>query len=99
MAKRIIWSLKAKHDLRDILKYWDHRNKSKNYSSKLLHIIRDSIKLLADYPKAARETEIEKVRVRVIKDYQIFYKERNDAIRILRVWDSRQDYNKLDLEE
>ncbi len=37
MAKRIVWTLQAKDDRREILNYWFERTGNKKYSQKLAY--------------------------------------------------------------
>jgi toxin YoeB len=95
MAKKIIWSLRAHTDRKDILHYWNQRNKSKRYSIKLNKLFKDAIKIVSIYPKIGRPTNLENVRIKIVKDYLIIYEELESEIHILTIWDSRQDPIKL----
>jgi len=50
---------------------------------------------LAKYPLPRRITEFEKVYVVLVKEYKIFFRENDDTIFILRIWDTRQDPSRL----
>lgn len=96
MARRIIWSSDAKFDLNNILKYWQNRNKSSVYSKKLRKLIRDSLKIITIYSQSGKISDFEEVRIKIVKDYHVLYEQdSNDNINILRVWDTRQDPEKL----
>lgn len=97
MAKKIIWSLHAQNDRKDILEYWNHRNKSKIYSKKLNILLKTSIKLISSHPNIGRKTDYFFIRSKVVKDYQIFYEETETSINILRIWDTRQEPEKLQI--
>jgi toxin YoeB len=97
MAKRVVWSLRAQSDRKDILKYWNQRNKSKAYSIKLNSLIKEAVELVARYPKIGKETDKAHVRVKVVRDYLIIYEEAPSQIEILTNWDSRQDPDQLDV--
>jgi toxin YoeB len=47
------------------------------------------------YPKIGRPTNLENVRIKIVKDYLIIYEELESEIHILTIWDSRQDPIKL----
>ena len=47
MAKRVVWTLTAKTQRREILAYWIKRNGNKKYSRWISAIIRRRIKYLA----------------------------------------------------
>lgn len=91
MAKAIVWSLKAQRDRKNILEYWINKTKSNTYSLKLNQLFIDSIEIVSEFPRIGRLTEVDRVRVKIVKDYLIFYEEKGHQILILSIWDSRQD--------
>ncbi len=95
MAERVIWSANAKHDLKEILAYWVYRNKSKTYSKKLNSLINKAIDEIVLYPKAGKLTIVKDVRAKIVGDYIIFFEERNNKICLLRIWDTRQNPERL----
>jgi|ERR1035437_2689509 toxin YoeB len=95
MAERVIWTANAKYDLKEILAYWVLRNKSKTYSKKLNALIYKAINEITLYPKSGKLTGIKGVRAKIMGDYIIFFEEKNNNIYILRIWDSRQNPEKL----
>lgn len=80
-----------------ILEYWINRNKSKTYSEKLLNLFINATILIQEYPQIGKPTTDKRVRFKVIKQYMMFYEEHKDSIIILRIWDSRQNPQKLKL--
>lgn len=96
MAKQIIWSRLAHNDRLHILDYWIKRSKSNSYSKKLNQIFEHTADLIRKYPKIGRQTEMESVRCKIVKDYLFTYRETKDYIEILTIWDSRQDPDKFD---
>ena len=98
MAKQIIWSKLAQEDRKSILQYWIDRNKSKDYSIKLNQIFVDTVELLSKYPKIGKKTEYIDIRVKIVKNYFITFRETETSIEILTIWDTRQDpvkFNKI----
>ena len=95
MAKRIIWSVDALNDKVLIFSYWNNRNKSNLYSRKLNKLFKDTIKSILKTPSLGRKTDEPGVKSIIAKDYLLLYEEGIETIKILRVWDSRQDPNKL----
>lgn len=95
MAKRIIWSIRAQNDRKKILQYWIIRNKSKEYSKKLFDLFQKAVEIIGHHPQIGTSTKFHSVRCKIVRDYQIFYKESGGAIHILAIWDSRQDPDKL----
>ncbi|MBA2328343.1 MAG: type II toxin-antitoxin system RelE/ParE family toxin [Bacteroidota bacterium] len=96
MAKKIIWSLRAVNDRKEILSYWKVRNQSKNYIIKLNLLFKKAIKSIAIHPHIGRKTDVEKIRIKLIKDYLIVYEETADAIEILTIWDNRRNPDDLE---
>lgn len=96
MAKRVIWSPDALNDKIDIYSYWNNRNKSKSYSRKLDRLFRDTIKSILKTPSLGRKTNVENVKRIIARDYFIIYEEKELTLDILRIWDTRQDPNRLD---
>lgn len=95
MAKRIIWSLKAQNDRKAILIYWINRNKSKTYSKRLNNLFVEAIKIISVFPEIGKKTDMPGVRLKIVKDYLIFYEIEKDAVLILSIWDNRRDPEKL----
>ncbi len=95
MAKRkVIWTVKANKERKDILEYWIVRNKSKTFSIKLNKLLLYNVGLLADHPTIGRKTDIERVRVKIVRDYLIFYEFSSSELIILSVWDGRRENKK-----
>lgn len=92
MARRkIIWTFKANQERKDILEYWILRNKSKTFSLKLNKLILYNIGLLAEHPTIGRKTDVQNVRVKIVRDYLIFYEFSDSELIILSVWDGRRN--------
>ncbi|MBK9299486.1 MAG: type II toxin-antitoxin system RelE/ParE family toxin [Bacteroidetes bacterium] len=96
MVKRIIWSEDAFQDKVQIFTYWNNRNKSNLYSRKLNRLFKDTIKSVLETPTLGRKTNIENVKRIIARDYFLIYEESETDLTILRIWDSRQDSNKLE---
>ncbi|MGV3509501.1 MAG: type II toxin-antitoxin system RelE/ParE family toxin [Sphingobacteriaceae bacterium] len=95
MNKRVTWSLHAQKDLRKIKGFYDQRNKSSDYSKKLLKAFRNSANLIESYPEASILSDFENVRGFIILDYILFYEILEEHILILMVWDCRRDPNQI----
>jgi len=72
--KEIIWSIKAKEELYNILDFYINRNGSPTYSLKLLTDAEDVTELLKSNPYLGRLTENQITRVIVKDAYLIFMK-------------------------
>ena len=91
MAKQIIWTKRAQDDRKEILHYWRVRNQSNIYSKKLNELIKKAVKLVAAHPQIGRHSDIENVRVKLVRDYLIFYEETKEQVYILSIWDNRRN--------
>ncbi|MDX8568603.1 type II toxin-antitoxin system RelE/ParE family toxin [Elizabethkingia sp. HX XZB] len=94
-ARKIIWTQKANLERRDIFEYWIDRNKSKKFSIKLNKLIVGTIKQIAENPGIGRKTNLENVRVKIIRDYLLFYEFDENYLKVLTLWDGRRDENSL----
>jgi toxin YoeB len=95
MVRTVVWTHKAIEERKAILDYWVHRNQSKSYSIKLNNLFIERIKHIALQPYSGRKTEDENVRVRIVKDYLIFYEIEEPKIIILTIWDNRRNPENL----
>jgi len=93
--KKIIWSALAQSEFRDILEFYNERNRSVTYSLKLLDEVEDLLKTLSKSEFIGRLTSNKKTRVIPMKVYLIFYEIKKDTIEIVSFWDNRQDNEKL----
>lgn len=91
MGKRITWTQRAHSDRKEILLYWKRRNKSSTYSKKLNNLFKTAILLIAAHPNIGRKTNIERVRVKLVRDYLLFYEIAEEEIFILTIWDNRRN--------
>jgi plasmid stabilization system protein ParE len=96
MAKQIIGSKLALQDRYNVLDYWIKRNKSASYSKRLNQIFKDTADLISKHPKIGKQTELEGIRYKVVRDYLFTYRETIKCIEILTIWDSRQDPEKFE---
>jgi toxin YoeB len=85
MAKKVVWTQRAQNDRRRILKYWKGRNKSNVYSIKLAQLFKDSVKIISEFPEIGKQTDDINVRIKIVRDFYIFYEETNTQIQILTV--------------
>ena len=95
MPKRIIWSPLAERNLEEVLSYWTKRNQSSSYSLKLSNLLFDSVELLSQYPMLRKSTNLERVRLKVVRDFYIVYEVHENEIQIHAIWDTRQNPIKL----
>jgi plasmid stabilization system protein ParE len=92
MAKRkVIWTIGANRERKEILTYWIERTKSKRYSFKLNILINKAIELASEFPESGRKTNTNNTRVKIVKDYLIFYDFTQFEIIILSIWDANRN--------
>lgn len=96
MAKRnVIWTKTAELQFVGILEYWVKRNKSNVYSKKLVKLVSERTKQIADKPLIYKATDFKDVRVASLGNFSIYYKISEKDIIITAFWDNRQDPKKL----
>lgn len=91
MAKRIVWTENAHTERKEVLLYWKNHNQSTAYSKKLNELIKKAIQLISAHPHIGRKTDAKNVRVKLVRDYLLFYEETDDTIIILSIWDGRRN--------
>jgi toxin YoeB len=91
MAYQIVWTEKANIERLNILQFWIENNKSNTFSLKLNRLLIAAIRDLAKRPNIGRKTEFEHVRVKIIREYLIFYEVVKRDLVILSIWDGRRD--------
>lgn len=96
MAKRnVIWTRTADLQFVGILEYWVKRNKSNTYSKKLVKLVSERTKQIADNPLIYKATDFTDVRVASLGNFSIYYKVSEENIIITAFWDNRQDPKEL----
>ena len=96
MAERIIrWTRTADVQYVGILEYWVKCNKSTAYSKKLLKMVRERTKQIAETPFIYKTADFKGTRVASLGNFSVFYKVTDAEIIITAFWDNRQDPKKL----
>ena len=91
VKRKIVWTQKAYEERKEILAYWIERNQSKTYSIKLNKLIKETIQIAALYPDTGRKTTFINVRVKIIRDYFLFYEVNKTTLVVLSIWDGRRN--------
>jgi len=91
MALQIVWTPDSSQQLNDILSYWVQRNETSTYALKLYKFVKIALKILAKYPQTGKLTERPNIRVKIIKDYYLFYTYDNKRLFVLGLCDMRRD--------
>jgi addiction module RelE/StbE family toxin len=95
MVKEIVWSRRALIDRFQILEYWINRNKSSRFSEKLDKLFLQKIELLSLHPFIGKTTTSKGIRVKIVRDYLIFYEILDTEIHILSIKDGRLNPKKF----
>jgi len=83
MAKRnVIWTRTADIQFVGILEYWVKRNKSNRYSKKLLKLVSERTKQIAEKPLIYKATDFKDTRVASLGNCSIYYKFNDTEITI-----------------
>jgi plasmid stabilization system protein ParE len=98
MAKRVIWSNKAKEEKLKILNYWADKTGSKKYSGKLEAKFRETIRHIAENNYLGKSTDIENIRVVIAGYYLLFYEIKAVSIEILTIFNTRRNPENVNLE-
>lgn len=96
MAKRnVIWTRTADIQFAGILEYWVNKNKSTTYSKKLVKLVTERTKKIAENPFIYKATDFKNVNAASLGNFSIYYKIFDKEIIIIAFWDNRQDPKKL----
>ncbi|PTN08466.1 type II toxin-antitoxin system RelE/ParE family toxin [Mangrovibacterium marinum] len=91
MARQIVWTQQAQNERKQILAYWTSRNRSNLHSKKLSRLFTDALKIIVERPFIGKRTSIENVRIKVVRDYLIFYEITEIHIVVLTIRDCRRN--------
>ncbi|MCP9754395.1 type II toxin-antitoxin system RelE/ParE family toxin [Lacihabitans sp. CCS-44] len=91
MAKQIVWSESAIKQFNEILEFWEEHNNSDAYSLKLYSRITSAIEKMSHFPEMGKPSNLPFVRIKISEKYLIVYENHELEIRILAIWDSRQN--------
>jgi len=92
---KVIWTETAKTEFKKTCAYWNKRNASNAYSTRLRKLVQSAIENISLYPQSGIPSSFEKVRFVVIRDYLLFYQFSGGDLILLSFWDARQDPDKL----
>jgi toxin ParE1/3/4 len=91
--KRVVWSPKAKRDLRQIWRYFA-RVASPDIADNLLREISDAGQRLAERPLLwrSRDDVLPGLRAVLVHPYTVFYRVTDSSVEIVRVLHERRDF-------
>lgn len=97
MAKReIVWTTISEIQLKEILLFYKIRNKSGAYSGRLYKKFKTELNKAAKNPEIGLKTKLENIRGLIVEEYILFYEILSNRIIILKIWDCRQNPEKLE---
>jgi len=99
VVRTIVWTRLAEIAFKEILQYFNDRNKSNHYSIKLSKAIKSELHLLPQHPNLGLSTSVDNVRYLISGNYKIFYEIKETQIVVLMVWDSRMNPSKINIEK
>jgi plasmid stabilization system protein ParE len=79
MAKKIEWTESSLRDRVSIYQFGLDRNKSEIYSQKLETLFKEAANLISQFPEVGIETDFPELRIKVIRQYKLFYFNREDS--------------------
>lgn len=98
MAKReVVWTRNSEIQLQEILEYFTNRNKSEQYSQRLYKKFKAELQVAAQRPGIGIKTKLDKIRGLIVEEYILFYQILEDKLLVLKVWDCRQNPDKLNI--
>lgn len=97
MSRKIDWSPRAVQEWVEILDYWINRNKSNSYSLKLDELFFIKFQIIANSPDTGIPTDFPDVRIKILRDYKIYYRIFPEVIEIIAIWDTRRHPKKFRL--
>lgn len=87
----LTWSPEARIQWKNILDFFNKRNKSPDYSIKLDRSLNRILTLLCDYPEWGQETSRKSIRRHCFENYAVFYRVVNETLEVTAIVDARQD--------
>lgn len=95
--KEVVWTRNSEIQLQEILEFFAARNKSSRYSQKLYKKFKSELNSVAQNPEIGIKTKLALIKGLIVGDYILFYEIFEDKIMVLKVWDCRQNPEKLDI--
>lgn len=86
MAKRVIWTAKAKVSRKTILTFLN-----KEYAKKISAEINSIVDCISNFESIGKESDYKTIRVFVFKNYSIYYKIEKSQILIIGILDNRRN--------
>ena len=95
MVRKIIWSKKAEIDFQQTLDFFAVLNGNKTYSKNLSKEVKSILTIIVKNPFIGINFDNETRRVFIFGDYKIFYEVQPMSIKVLLVWNTRRNPEKI----
>jgi hypothetical protein len=96
MVKReIVWTRNSQIQLHNIFNFYNQRNKSISYSKKLYQKFKVDLNATTQNPEIGVKTKLKNIRGLIVENFILYYEILPDKIMVLKVWDCRQNPEKL----
>ena len=89
--RKIWWTVNALLTKKNIFYYWNNRNKSTVYSQKLEQLFTITLVTVENYPEATIAINKENIRAVLVRDYYLVFEITELTIKVLDIWDTRQN--------
>jgi len=89
--RKIEWTVNAMQTKKSIFRYWNNRNKSTSYSQKLNQLFTTTLHVVENSPEASIAIKKENIRAILVKDYYLIFEITELNIKVLDIWDTRQN--------
>ncbi len=93
MPLEIKWTVRAEIQFNNVLDYWTERNQSRTYSHNLIDMVDEALIGLSRFPESGRQTENESIRIKIVRDYFIYYSFDEKELQVIDICDMRRDPN------
>jgi len=98
MANReVVWTRNSEIQLQEILEFFTARNRNEKYSLKLYKKFKSELNLATQNPEIGIKTKLDRIKGLIVGDYILFYEILKDKIMVLKVWDCKQNPEKLNI--
>jgi plasmid stabilization system protein ParE len=94
MARGLIWSDSALQDVEDLRVHLQIQGSESSVENILMPVFQ-LLRQIQSYPKLGRRTDMEGVRIAYAKFFALVYDVKQNEVRLLRIWDTRQDPHRL----
>lgn len=78
---------------------WKMHNGSTAYAVKLNDLFKKAVKLIATHPRIGRLSNVDDVRIKLVKDYLLIYEVKEETVHVLAVWHGSRNPEELGIKD